>query len=112
MAQFIPMTNDGCRRATITTLAGALTFRTYYLPRLSMWFCDIFDASGALLVGGMALVTKLDNLLKGMGDTLYGYTLRVYSQTGAENNTPDSLGGDCQLVLFGPDETIPSIYGG
>ena len=109
MIEILPLTNDGSSKVTASTSAGLLTFRTYYMPLLPAWLMDIEDATGTKLITGLNLVTNVDNLLKGQGDVLKGFTMRVYSLSGKENNTPDSLGNDCQVVLFSPDETVPAL---
>ena len=109
MPLFLPFTNDGCRTIAVDTPSGMFSFTTYFMPLLRAWLCDIADGAGNALITGLALNVLVDNLLKGRGDTLEGYTLRVYSQTGGDNNTPDSLGGDCQAVLFLPGETVPAL---
>jgi hypothetical protein len=110
MAQILPLTNDSCRKVTVSTVAGLLVFRTYYLPLIGAWLCDIADASGNALLSGLNLAVKVDNLLKGQGDKFNGYTLRVYSLSGGECRTKESLGQDCKAVLFGPEDAIPGIY--
>jgi hypothetical protein len=111
MALFLPFTNDGCRTIAVSTPAGMFSYTTYFMPLLRAWLCDIVDGAGNALITGLALNVLVDNLLKGRGDTLKDYTLRVYSMTGKENNTPDSLGSDCQAVLFLPGETVPDLVG-
>jgi hypothetical protein len=110
MAIVLPFSNDGASDQTVKTDAGLLRFRTYYMPLISSWLCDIADSVGNKLVSGLNLVTAVDNLIKGQGDTLYGYVLRVYGKNDAENDSPDSLGDTCIAVLFSPGEAVPDVY--
>jgi hypothetical protein len=109
MIEILPFTDDGSSKVTMPTSAGILTFVAYFMPLLPGWLVDISNANGTPLITGLNLVTNVDNLLKGQGDILNGYTLRVYSVSGVDNNTPDSLGKDCQVLLFSPGEVVPAI---
>lgn len=106
----LPFTNDGCRTISVETSAGTFSFTTYFMPLIKTWLCDIADMAGKALITGLALNVMVDNLLKGRGNTLKGYMLRVYSLSGGENNTKNSLGNDCRAVLFLPGETVPELY--
>jgi hypothetical protein len=109
MAQIIPLTNDGSRKVQVTTNAGILTFTTYYMPLIESWLCDIEDADGLALATGLNLVIAVDNLLKGR-NVLNDYILRVISKDGVENNSPETLGDTCQLIMASVDEYVPLIY--
>ena len=112
MPLILPFTSDGSRTVSVETPAGTFSFTTYFMPLIKAWLCDIADGAGNPLVTGLALNTLVTNLLKGHCSKLVDYTLRVYSMSGGENNTPDSLGGDCKAVLFMPGEDMPVLYSG
>lgn len=62
------------------------------------------------VVTGINLRTGVDNLIKGKCELLNGWAINVASLTGKENNTPDSLGNDCFIVVYIPGETVPVSF--
>ena len=109
MAQILPLSNDGCSKATATTAAGVFTFTTYYMPLIKSWLMDMADSQGSTIIYGLNLQAGVDNLLKGLGNKYADIALRVISIDGTENNTPQSLGTTNFVVLFAPSEPLPQI---
>lgn len=62
------------------------------------------------VITGINLRTGVDNLIKGKCELLNGWAINVASLTGKENNTPDSLGNDCFIVVYIPGETVPVSF--
>lgn len=110
MPQLIPLTNDGCRRITVTLGQNNYMLETYYLPHIHCWLMDIYEMNGRSIITGISLNVGVDNLVAGKSVLFKNQTLRCVSINNTENNTPDSLGKTCFLIYYGENETpVPYI---
>lgn len=110
MPKIIPLTNDGCRRVTVTLGENSFILETYYLPNIRRWLLDILDAEENPILTGISLNVGVSNLVKGKTQIFEGQALRCVSPEVQENNTPESLGTTCFLYYYAKGETPPQLY--
>ncbi|WP_394026567.1 phage baseplate plug family protein [Desulfovibrio falkowii] len=109
MPSIIPMSPAGERTVTVNVGPDVFIFRTYFVSgQDDHWLLDILDAQETPLITGINLIPGVDNLLKGMGDTLKGYQLHLLVESGTEKDL-DALGNTMSLVWFNPGEDNPAV---
>lgn len=102
----VPVDNTPCKSFSFTTSDGAFRFRTYWNNLASTWFLDIIDTDDSVMLAGIALVTGVNNLLKGTGlDLFEGKALFVIDSSGNGNKTFDGFGTDAKLYMTLTGET-------
>ena len=97
----LPINSNNTHYEFTTTIADVvLNFRIDYNTRAGIWYCEIYDEFGTLLLGSRALVLGyniFNNVdISGLPDGNL-FAINLYSQY--ENATVDSLGNDV-LVMF------------
>ena len=103
----IPVTPAGERFVTVNVGPAVFVFRTYFVYGADQhWLLDIMDGQSSALISGINLVPGVDNLLKGMGDALEGYSLYLMVFEGSEKDM-EAPGNTMALVWFNPDEENP-----
>lgn len=103
----IPITADGERIISVNIGPEIIMFRTYFVCGPDRhWLLDISDSQETPLITGINLVPGVDNLLKGMGDTLDGYQLHLLVLSGSEKDL-EAPGNTMALVWFNPGEDNP-----
>jgi hypothetical protein len=103
----IPVTPAGERLVTVNLGPDSFMFRTYFVSGADKhWLLDIRDRQGNALISGINLVPGVDNLLKGMGNTLEGYQLHLLVHEGSEKDL-EAPGNTMSLVWFNPGEKNP-----
>lgn len=107
MPIIIPVTPAGERFVTVNVGPEIFIFRTYFAYGEDQhWLLDIQDAQSNPLISGINLVPGVDNLLKGMGDTLEGYQLHLLVHDGTEKDL-EAPGNTMELIWFNPGEENP-----
>lgn len=116
MPYLLPFDNTPSARKTIILNEMSLVFEVNYFPNIQCWLMDIYQpaesdtGTNMPVITGINLRTGVDNLIKGKCELLKGWAINVASLTGKENNTPDSLGNDCFIVVYIPGETVPVSF--
>lgn len=103
----IPVTPAGERVVSVNVGPDIFIFRTYYAAGQDRhWLLDISDGQENPLITGINLTPGVDNLLKGMGDTLDGYQLHLVVAEGTEKDL-EAPGNTMFLVWYNPGEENP-----
>ena len=92
--------NNAHYEFTTTIVDIVLNFRIDYNTRADIWYCEIYDEFGALLLGSRPLVLGYNIFnntdLSGLPEGIL-FAINLYNQY--ENATVDNLGDDV-LVMF------------
>lgn len=96
----LPVDNTPCKSFSVNTSAGVFRLRTYWNNLISMWSLDFIGTSDEVLIGGISLVTGVNNLIKGTGlDLFEGIALFVIDTSGNGNRTFDGFGVDAKVYM-------------
>lgn len=107
----LPIDASGSRTFDIDTGTSVFSFRTYFSDgEKAVWLMDIETIEGEPLATGIALLPGSRNLLRGLGDTLEGYSLYVTLWDGDEGAL-DAPGTYLFALFFLPGEDVDMTLG-
>lgn len=116
MPYILPFDNTPSARKTITINNVTLVCEVNYFPNIKCWLMDLYQPANSdteseiPVITGVNLRTGVDNLIKGKTQLLDGWAINVASISGNDNDSADSLGNDCFIIVYTPDETVPVSY--
>lgn len=116
MPYILPFDNTPSARKTITINNVTLVCEVNYFPNIKCWLMDLYQPANSdteseiPVITGVNLRTGIDNLIKGKTQLLDGWAINVASISGKDNDSADSLGNDCFIIVYTPGETVPVSY--
>lgn len=116
MPYILPFDNTPSAKKTISINNTSFIFEVNYFPNIQCWLMDIYkpadsdNTEDTQILTGINLRLGVDNLIKGKCAELDGWAINVASISGADNNTAESLGNDCFIVVYTPDEEVPQSF--